>query len=86
MSPPVPGPGRRRAARPQLHLIAVVPRRPDVWAAVGSDNFNTNHIEGALPARHRWFTAPVYRSFVDPDGRAMGCDCGEPTDSTPRVP
>jgi hypothetical protein len=34
-----------------------------------------NHVtgvEGGLPARHRWFTAPVYRSFLDPDGRPMG--------------
>ncbi|SFO05395.1 PLD-like domain-containing protein [Pseudonocardia ammonioxydans] len=25
-----------------------------------------------LPRRHRWFTAPVYRSFLDPDGRPLG--------------
>ena len=24
-----------------------------------------------LPARHRWFTAPIYRSFLDPDGRPL---------------
>jgi phosphatidylserine/phosphatidylglycerophosphate/cardiolipin synthase-like enzyme len=33
---------------------------------------HTIGIEGGLPARHRWFTAPVYRSFLDPDGRPMG--------------
>jgi phosphatidylserine/phosphatidylglycerophosphate/cardiolipin synthase-like enzyme len=27
--------------------------------------------EGRLPARHRWFTAPIYRSFLDPDGRPL---------------
>jgi phosphatidylserine/phosphatidylglycerophosphate/cardiolipin synthase-like enzyme len=27
---------------------------------------------GKLPARHRWLTAPVYRSFLDPDGRPLG--------------
>jgi phosphatidylserine/phosphatidylglycerophosphate/cardiolipin synthase-like enzyme len=27
---------------------------------------------GSLPARHRWFTAPIYRSFLDPDGRSLG--------------
>ena len=27
--------------------------------------------EGELPARHRWFTAPIYRSFLDPDGRPL---------------
>ena len=27
--------------------------------------------EGKLPARHRWFTAPIYRSFLDPDGRPL---------------
>jgi phosphatidylserine/phosphatidylglycerophosphate/cardiolipin synthase-like enzyme len=27
---------------------------------------------GALPTRHRWFTAPLYRSFLDPDGRPLG--------------
>ena len=26
---------------------------------------------GALPTRHRWFTAPLYRSFLDPDGRPL---------------
>ena len=26
---------------------------------------------GALPTRHRWFTAPIYRSFLDPDGRPL---------------
>jgi phosphatidylserine/phosphatidylglycerophosphate/cardiolipin synthase-like enzyme len=26
---------------------------------------------GELPARHRWFTAPIYRSFLDPDGRPL---------------
>jgi phosphatidylserine/phosphatidylglycerophosphate/cardiolipin synthase-like enzyme len=34
-----------------------------------------NHVtgvEGGLPVRHRWFTAPVYRSFLDPDGRPLG--------------
>jgi phosphatidylserine/phosphatidylglycerophosphate/cardiolipin synthase-like enzyme len=25
----------------------------------------------ALPARHRWFTAPIYRSLLDPDGRPL---------------
>jgi hypothetical protein len=25
-----------------------------------------------LPVRHRWLTAPVYRSFLDPDGRPPG--------------
>jgi phosphatidylserine/phosphatidylglycerophosphate/cardiolipin synthase-like enzyme len=29
-------------------------------------------VEDGLPARHRWFTAPVYRSFLDPDGRPWG--------------
>jgi phosphatidylserine/phosphatidylglycerophosphate/cardiolipin synthase-like enzyme len=28
--------------------------------------------DGKLPARHRWLTAPVYRSFLDPDGRPLG--------------
>ena len=28
--------------------------------------------EGRLPALHRWFTAPVYRAFLDPDGRPLG--------------
>jgi phosphatidylserine/phosphatidylglycerophosphate/cardiolipin synthase-like enzyme len=28
--------------------------------------------EGRLPARHSWLTAPVYRSFLDPDGRPLG--------------
>jgi phosphatidylserine/phosphatidylglycerophosphate/cardiolipin synthase-like enzyme len=27
--------------------------------------------EGKLPARHRWLTAPIYRSFLDPDGRPL---------------
>ena len=27
--------------------------------------------EGKLPARHRWITAPIYRSFLDPDGRPL---------------
>jgi phosphatidylserine/phosphatidylglycerophosphate/cardiolipin synthase-like enzyme len=27
--------------------------------------------EAKLPARHRWFTAPIYRSFLDPDGRPL---------------
>ena len=27
--------------------------------------------EGKLPARHSWFTAPIYRSFLDPDGRPL---------------
>jgi hypothetical protein len=27
--------------------------------------------DGKLPARHRWFTAPIYRSFLDPDGRPL---------------
>jgi len=27
--------------------------------------------EKGLPARHRWFTAPIYRSFLDPDGRPL---------------
>jgi phosphatidylserine/phosphatidylglycerophosphate/cardiolipin synthase-like enzyme len=27
--------------------------------------------QGKLPARHRWFTAPIYRSFLDPDGRPL---------------
>jgi phosphatidylserine/phosphatidylglycerophosphate/cardiolipin synthase-like enzyme len=27
--------------------------------------------KGNLPARHRWFTAPIYRSFLDPDGRPL---------------
>ena len=26
---------------------------------------------GKLPARHRWFTAPIYRSLLDPDGRPL---------------
>ena len=26
---------------------------------------------GELPARHRWLTAPIYRSFLDPDGRPL---------------
>ena len=26
---------------------------------------------GKLPARHRWLTAPIYRSFLDPDGRPL---------------
>jgi phosphatidylserine/phosphatidylglycerophosphate/cardiolipin synthase-like enzyme len=26
---------------------------------------------GTLPARHRWLTAPIYRSFLDPDGRPL---------------
>ena len=26
---------------------------------------------GELPTRHRWFTAPIYRSFLDPDGRPL---------------
>ena len=26
---------------------------------------------GNLPTRHRWFTAPIYRSFLDPDGRPL---------------
>jgi phosphatidylserine/phosphatidylglycerophosphate/cardiolipin synthase-like enzyme len=26
---------------------------------------------GNLPTRHRWFTAPLYRSFLDPDGRPL---------------
>jgi hypothetical protein len=38
-------------------------------------------IEGGLPVRHRWFTAPVYRSFLDPDGRPLVCDYGGRTDS-----
>ena len=28
-------------------------------------------VEGALPTRHSWFTAPIYRSFLDPDGRPL---------------
>ena len=40
-------------------------------------------VEDGLPARHRWFTAPVYRSFLDPDGRPGGCDCGAPPDPRP---
>ena len=27
--------------------------------------------EGKLPARHSWFTAPIYRSLLDPDGRPL---------------
>ena len=27
--------------------------------------------DGKLPARQRWFTAPIYRSFLDPDGRSL---------------
>ena len=27
--------------------------------------------EGKLPTRHSWFTAPIYRSFLDPDGRPL---------------
>jgi phosphatidylserine/phosphatidylglycerophosphate/cardiolipin synthase-like enzyme len=27
--------------------------------------------EAKLPARQRWFTAPIYRSFLDPDGRPL---------------
>ena len=27
--------------------------------------------EGKLPASQRWFTAPIYRSFLDPDGRPL---------------
>ncbi len=27
--------------------------------------------EGRLPVRHRWITAPIYRSFLDPDGRPL---------------
>jgi phosphatidylserine/phosphatidylglycerophosphate/cardiolipin synthase-like enzyme len=26
---------------------------------------------GELPTRHRWLTAPIYRSFLDPDGRPL---------------
>jgi phosphatidylserine/phosphatidylglycerophosphate/cardiolipin synthase-like enzyme len=26
---------------------------------------------GRLPTRHSWFTAPLYRSFLDPDGRPL---------------
>jgi phosphatidylserine/phosphatidylglycerophosphate/cardiolipin synthase-like enzyme len=26
---------------------------------------------GQLPTRHSWFTAPLYRSFLDPDGRPL---------------
>ena len=26
---------------------------------------------GKLPARHRWLTALIYRSFLDPDGRPL---------------
>jgi hypothetical protein len=33
---------------------------------------HTTGVEGGLPARHRWFTAPVYRAFLDPDGRPVG--------------
>ena len=28
-------------------------------------------VEGVLPTRHSWFTAPIYRSFLDPDGRPL---------------
>jgi phosphatidylserine/phosphatidylglycerophosphate/cardiolipin synthase-like enzyme len=28
--------------------------------------------QAGLPVRHRWFTAPAYRSFLDPDGRPLG--------------
>ena len=27
---------------------------------------------GRSPAWHRWFTRPVYRAFLDPDGRPLG--------------
>ncbi|WP_205346955.1 phosphatase domain-containing protein [Pseudonocardia broussonetiae] len=27
--------------------------------------------DAGLPAHHRWFTAPVYRSLLDPDGRPL---------------
>jgi phosphatidylserine/phosphatidylglycerophosphate/cardiolipin synthase-like enzyme len=33
---------------------------------------HTTGVEGGLPVRHRWFTAPVYRAFLDPDGRPVG--------------
>src|SRR5690349_11011534 len=48
-----------------------------------------NHVtgvEGGLPVRHRWFTAPVYRSFLDPDGRPLGMRLRAPADAISRRP
>jgi phosphatidylserine/phosphatidylglycerophosphate/cardiolipin synthase-like enzyme len=52
----------------------------DAWHEVGREGprppgrmrAHISSTEGQLPARHRWFTAPVYRSFLDPDGRPLG--------------
>ena len=41
-------------------FFAVDPKTVSRWAK-----------EGKLPARQSWFTAPIYRSFLDPDGRPL---------------
>ena len=33
---------------------------------------SVSHEQERLSARHRWFTVPAYRVFLDPDGRPLG--------------
>jgi hypothetical protein len=40
-------------------------------------------VEDRLPARHRWFTAPVYRRSSTRTAARGGCDCAVRTDPGP---
>ena len=60
------GPGERRPPR-----RVAPPRMPGAATARSAAAARPDHPE-ALPVRQRWITAPIYRAFLDPDGRPLG--------------
>ena len=65
----------RAAATVQERVAAL-----DAWHAGGRRGPRPpgrlrSHTQGGqdgLPRRHRWITAPAYRSILEPDGRPLG--------------
>jgi hypothetical protein len=60
-----------RTLRDRQSILAMPRFIRAMSADLGGARNHTTGVEGGLPVRHRWFTAPVYRAFLDPDGRPV---------------